>query len=611
MSRSSPRPVLASPRLVVFLDREVVDAYVRGAAVVACRGRAAAGASASTGRDPSAGLLASSPVSSLVASRGWRAVVLDACFCWSPVAAGVLAHRRSRPGPHLRRANLGRAGRQRPHARARGGRAASLRPEVDRRRGCRLGLRWHFAVDGISGPAVLLTPLSCCWWSLVRGRTAEADAPGGAAPATFHGCLLLVELGALATFLARDAVLFFVAFEVVLVPMWVLITASVTPTAPAARADAGGPLRPLHRVRLDPDARRDPGPGHPGRHRRPDAARRWPAVPGSRRPTQLLVAVLLVAGLAVKVPVFPLHTWLPAAHTTAPTAGLGAARRRPAQDGHLRPRPARRSPRCPRGSRRSPRSWPSLGVVGIIWGGLACLVERDLKRLVAYSSVAHMGFVALGLACGTQTGLQAALFANIAHGVVSALLFFVVGGLKERWGAAPTSTPRGRRCARCPRAAASRSSGGLRGGARAARPGRLLGRVPRRLRGLVPRRPDCPPATSGLRSRGGRRDGYRGRLLAAGAAPGVGRARRLGGTGVCPAIGEGTDARGAEWAVLAILVVAVIAGGLLPRPLLAVTADDAALLTGAVVVAPGTVQAGPVATTTSGSAPAALAGGRP
>jgi NADH-quinone oxidoreductase subunit M len=83
-----------------------------------------------------------------------------------------------------------------------------------------------------------------------------------------------------------------------------------------------------------------------------------------------------------------------------------------------------------------------LGAVGIIWGGLACLVERDLKRLVAYSSVAHMGFVVLGLASGTRTGLQAALFANVAHGVVSALLFVVVGGLKERWGSADLETAR-------------------------------------------------------------------------------------------------------------------------------------------------------------------------
>jgi NADH-quinone oxidoreductase subunit M len=74
------------------------------------------------------------------------------------------------------------------------------------------------------------------------------------------------------------------------------------------------------------------------------------------------------------------------------------------------------------------------GAVGIVWGGLVCLVERDLKRLVAYSSVAHMGFVVLALASGSDTGLQAALYANIAHGVISALLFVVVGGLKQRWG---------------------------------------------------------------------------------------------------------------------------------------------------------------------------------
>jgi NADH-quinone oxidoreductase subunit M len=74
------------------------------------------------------------------------------------------------------------------------------------------------------------------------------------------------------------------------------------------------------------------------------------------------------------------------------------------------------------------------GVIGIVWGALVCLVERDLKRLIAYSSVAHMGFVALALAAGSETGLQAALFANIAHGIISALLFFLVGGLKQRWG---------------------------------------------------------------------------------------------------------------------------------------------------------------------------------
>jgi NADH-quinone oxidoreductase subunit M len=157
--------------------------------------------------------------------------------------------------------------------------------------------------------------------------------------------------------------------------------------------------------------------------------------------TQTLVAVLLVAGLAVKVPVFPVHTWLPPAHTIAPTAGsvlLAAVLLKMGTYGLVRLPLAS----VPDGFERVAPVLAVLGAVGIIWGGLACLVERDLKRLIAYSSVAHMGFVVLGLSSGSQTGLQAALFANIAHGVISALLFVVVGGLKDRWGDTDLRTAR-------------------------------------------------------------------------------------------------------------------------------------------------------------------------
>ena len=71
-------------------------------------------------------------------------------------------------------------------------------------------------------------------------------------------------------------------------------------------------------------------------------------------------------------------------------------------------------------------------MVGIWWGALACLVERDLKRLIAFSSVAHMGFVLVGISSGTAQGVQGALFANVAHGVITGLLFFVVGAIKDR-----------------------------------------------------------------------------------------------------------------------------------------------------------------------------------
>jgi NADH-quinone oxidoreductase subunit M len=81
-------------------------------------------------------------------------------------------------------------------------------------------------------------------------------------------------------------------------------------------------------------------------------------------------------------------------------------------------------------------------VAGIVWSGLACLVERDLKRLIAWSSIGHLGFVVLALAAGSETGLQAALFGNVAHGLISALLFVVVGELKHQWGTADLATAR-------------------------------------------------------------------------------------------------------------------------------------------------------------------------
>lgn len=305
---------------------------------------------------------------------------------------------------------------------------AATRPGVDRAWLPELGVRWSFGVDGISVPLVLLTALM----GVVVTAHAWVEVPRGGTPATFLGCLLLVEAGALATFTARDAVLFLVAFEVVLVPMWVLVGRYGDARDPRARTEAAqrfvlytavGSTTMLVGILLlvvsagTADLRELAG----------GAGAALP--PG----TQLAVAALLVAGLAVKVPVFPLHTWLPPAHTTAPTAGsvlLAAVLLKMGTYGLVRLPVAT----VPDGFGRLAPVLAVAGAVGIVWGGLVCLVERDLKRLVAYSSVAHMGFVVLALASGSQTGLQAALYANIAHGVVSALLFVLVGGLKHRWG---------------------------------------------------------------------------------------------------------------------------------------------------------------------------------
>ena len=328
--------------------------------------------------------------------------------------------------------------------------AVVTRPVLDRPWVPSLGMRWHFAVDGISAPLLVLTAVLGVA-VVLHARTHAPDVGSGA---TFHGCLLLVSSGALATFLTRDAVLFFVAFEVVLVPD-VGAHQPVRRRARPARHAAtprgrfvlytvlGSTLMLIGILALVTAA----------------GTADLSALAASRgaglsRSTQVVVAALLLAGLGIKVPLWPVHTWLPPAHTTAPTAGsvlLAAVLLKMGTYGLVRLVVAP----LPDGFAAVAPVLAVAGVIGILWGGLACLVENDLKRLVAYSSVAHMGFVALGLASGTTTGLQAALFANVAHGVVSALLFFLVGGLKDRWGR-PTCAPPGRPCVRCPHGWASR-----------------------------------------------------------------------------------------------------------------------------------------------------------
>jgi NADH-quinone oxidoreductase subunit M len=291
-----------------------------------------------------------------------------------------------------------------------------------------LGVRFHLRLDGISLPLVLLTAAL----GVLVAVHAWRRPPAGGSARSLAACLLAVEGGALATFTAADAVLFFVAFEVVLVPMWALIRWWGDQHDDPGRRDAaarfvlytalGSALMLLGLLVVVLGAGTSDlvvlAAAHGG---------------GLDAQLQLAAAVLLVLGLAVKVPVWPLHTWLAPAHTAAPTVGsvlLAGVLLKMGSYGLVRVV----VPIVPDGFTRIAPVLGVAGVVGILWGGLVCLVERDLKRLVAFSSVAHMGFVALGIASGTPQGLQGALFANVAHGVITALLFVVAGGLKDRAG---------------------------------------------------------------------------------------------------------------------------------------------------------------------------------
>ena len=145
-----------------------------------------------------------------------------------------------------------------------------------------------------------------------------------------------------------------------------------------------------------------------------------------------LVFGAMFLGFAVKVPMWPFHTWLPDAHTAAPTVGsvlLAAILLKLGSYAFLRIS----IPVLPDMARQWAPFIGLLAVIGIIYGSLACLAQTDVKRLIAFSSVGHMGFVMLGIATMTEVGFNAALIGMVAHGLITGLLFFLAGSMHHRY----------------------------------------------------------------------------------------------------------------------------------------------------------------------------------
>ncbi|KPI32926.1 proton-translocating NADH-quinone oxidoreductase, chain M [Actinobacteria bacterium OV450] len=299
-----------------------------------------------------------------------------------------------------------------------------------------LNVRIHLGVDGISLPLILMTALLfflCALYSYFK-------LPEGPSPKAFVALLLVLESGTLATFAVLDLLLFFLAFEMVLIPMYFLIARWGGAQRQAAAWKfilytllgsvvmlLGLLLIGLNSGTFDMVALAS------------DNGREL------TRTTQLLAVLAIGIGLAVKTPMWPLHSWLPDAHTAAPTVGsvlLAGVLLKMGTYGFVRIL----IPVTPDGMATFAPYLGAFAAIGIVYGSLACLSlarkgnKGDLKRLIAYSSVGHMGFVLLGIASMTPTGINGALFANIAHGLITGLLFFLVGALKDRYGTADLDT---------------------------------------------------------------------------------------------------------------------------------------------------------------------------
>jgi NADH-quinone oxidoreductase subunit M len=285
--------------------------------------------------------------------------------------------------------------------------------------------RYHLGIDGVSLPLLLLTmfiTVGCVIYSW--NHFPEPHNPKG-----FLALILLLEVGMNGTFAAQDLILFFVFFEVVLLPMFFMIGVWGGPNREYASIKFflftlfGSAMMLLSFLALFFLSK----------------VQTFDMVTLTRlhgagivHSTQVLLFAGLFLGFAIKVPMWPFHTWLPDAHTEAPTVGsvlLAAILLKLGAYGFIRIA----LPMLPSGAQTWAPWIGLLAVIGIIYGALGCLAQRDMKRLIAFSSIAHMGFVMLGIATLTNFGINAAVFGMVAHGLITGMLFFLAGSIQERY----------------------------------------------------------------------------------------------------------------------------------------------------------------------------------
>ncbi|MFP4513016.1 MAG: NADH-quinone oxidoreductase subunit M [Acidimicrobiales bacterium] len=286
-----------------------------------------------------------------------------------------------------------------------------------------LGISWSLGVDGISLFLVMLT-------GVIFPIALLASSPGHD-PKPYYAWILVLQAGSMGVFLALDLFLFFVFFEIVLVPMYFLIGgwghgqrvyAAMKFFLYTMFGSAFMLVGILSLVLLNAQAT--------------DMGVTFDIVTLAQSQaiateTARWIFLAFAIAFAIKVPIFPVHTWLPDAHTEAPTAGsviLAAVMLKLGTYGFVR-----------LGLFMFPEAvvyfapaFVTLGVVGILYGAFVATMQRDLKRLVAYSSVAHLGFIILGVFALNTQGIQGGVLQMVNHGISTGALFILVGWIYER-----------------------------------------------------------------------------------------------------------------------------------------------------------------------------------
>src|SRR6266699_7083814 len=289
-----------------------------------------------------------------------------------------------------------------------------------------IGAKYHLGIDGISLLLVMLTTFLgmiaiLSSWSAIHQRTKE-----------YYILLLLLQTGMIGVFVALDFFIFYVFWEVMLVPMYFLIGAWGSDRRLYAAIKfflytlAGSVVMLLAILALYFYA-----PVAPGATRTFDVPTLLAAAQHFSDPLKVWLFWGFFFAFAIKVPMFPFHTWLPDAHTEAPTAGsviLAGVLLQIGTYGMLR----FCLPLFPEAAHRFAPYIAVLAIISIIYGALVAMVQTDLKRLVAYSSVSHLGFVVLGLFAFDPTAVQGALYQMLNHGVSTGALFVLVGMLYDR-----------------------------------------------------------------------------------------------------------------------------------------------------------------------------------